>query len=54
VRRQAGDLAVVFGACYNERIILLAPPMANPFMSIAAKEDIELDRFGDGTGTLEI
>jgi hypothetical protein len=29
-------------------------PMANPFMSIAAKEDIELDRFGDSTGTPEV
>jgi hypothetical protein len=29
-------------------------PMANLFMSIAAKEDIKLDRFGDSTATLEI
>jgi hypothetical protein len=39
----------------NEHI-LAAPrtPMANLFMSIAAKEGIELDSFGDSTGTLEI
>ena len=29
-------------------------PMANLFMSIAAKQDIELDSFGDSTGLLEI
>jgi len=29
-------------------------PMANLFRSIAAKEDIELDAFGDSTGALEI
>jgi hypothetical protein len=29
-------------------------PMANLFLSIAAKEDIKLDRFGDSTGFLEI
>ena len=29
-------------------------PMANLFMSIAAKEGIELDSFGDGNGMLEI
>jgi hypothetical protein len=29
-------------------------PMANLFMSIAAKEDIKLDRFRDGAGLLEI
>ena len=29
-------------------------PMANLFMSIAANEDIELDRFGDSTGLLEV
>jgi hypothetical protein len=29
-------------------------PMASLFMSIAAKEDIELDGFGDSTGALEI
>lgn len=36
--------------------ILAAPhtPMANLFLSIAAREDIELDRFGDSTGLLEI
>jgi len=39
----------------NEHI-LAAPrtPMANLFMSIAAKEDLELTSFGDSTGTLEI
>ncbi len=36
--------------------ILAAPhtPMANLFMSLAAKEDIKLDAFGDSTGSLEI
>jgi hypothetical protein len=36
--------------------ILAAPrtPMANLFMSIAAKEGIELASFGDSTGPLEI
>lgn len=29
-------------------------PMANLFRSIAAKEHIELERFGDSTGHLEI
>jgi hypothetical protein len=29
-------------------------PMANLFMSIAAKEDSKLDRLGDGTDLLEI
>jgi hypothetical protein len=29
-------------------------PMASFYMSIAAKVDIELDRFGDGTDLLEI
>jgi len=28
--------------------------MANLFMSIAAKEDIRIDAFGDSTGRLEI
>jgi hypothetical protein len=39
----------------NEHL-MAAPrtPMANLFMSIAAKEDIELDTFGDSTGALEI
>ena len=39
----------------NEHL-MAAPrtPMANLFMSIAAKEDIELDSFGDSTGALEI
>lgn len=39
----------------NEHV-LAAPrtPMANLFMSIAAKEGIELERFGDSTGLLEI
>jgi hypothetical protein len=39
----------------NEHV-MAAPrtPMANLFMSIAAKEDIELDSFGDSTGALEI
>ncbi len=29
-------------------------PLANLFMTIAAKEGIELDRFGDATGRLEV
>ena len=39
----------------NEHI-LAAPrtPMANLFLSMAAKEGIELDSFGDSTGQLEI
>jgi hypothetical protein len=39
----------------NEHI-MAAPrtPMANLFRSIAAKEDIDLDSFGDSTGTFEI
>jgi hypothetical protein len=50
---RGGGLAVVSGACYNARINSRTP-LANLFMSIAAKEDIELDHFGDSTGTLEI
>jgi hypothetical protein len=39
----------------NEHIMAAArTPMANLFMSIAAKESIKLDRFGDSTGLLEI
>ena len=36
--------------------VLAAPhtPMANLFTSIAAKEDIKLDAFGDSTGSIEI
>ncbi len=29
-------------------------PMSEPVQSIAAKEDIEVDRFGDSNGVLEI
>jgi uncharacterized protein DUF1552 len=51
---------VVFGHAADryegDRHVMAKPrtPMANLFMSIAAKEGIELDSFGDSTGMLEI
>ena len=44
------------GKYKGDRHIQTAPhtPMANLFMAMAAKEDIELDSFGDSTGTLDI
>ena len=29
-------------------------PMANLFLSMAAKQDVQLDSFGDSTGLLEV
>jgi hypothetical protein len=52
----AGLVGVGASARRGDEHLLAAPrtPMANLFRSIAAKDDIELDTFGDSTGSLEI
>ena len=43
-----------FAAQHPALVCAVLLTMSNLFMSIAAKEGIELDKFGDSTGMLEI